>query len=143
MLALRNILLGRFEIVFGYFQVLIYRISVSIPLLLAPTPSIVLTPLNIILGQGEIDFEDFCVLMARMEGDAGSEDAYDETRETFKAFDNKGNNKIRISDMKSVLENLSVKLTSSELSGILAELELSGMELDYSGKYLLLLGTRL
>ena len=63
------------------------------------------------------------------------EEAYDETRETFKAFDNSGNDKITVSDLKSVLDNLSVKLTSSELSGIVAELESIGSELNYSGIY--------
>ncbi len=72
--------------------------------------------------------------MQRMTGE-GDVDAYDETRETFKAFDNGGKDKIRVSDLKSVLENLSVKLTSSELSGILDELNLAGSELDYSGRF--------
>ncbi|XP_065061419.1 calmodulin-like [Rhopilema esculentum] len=84
-------------------------------------------------GQGEIDFDDFCVLMQRMSGDSGeSEDAYDETKETFKAFDKSGNDKITVSDLKSVLENLSVKLTTDELNGILEELESVGSELEYS-----------
>ena len=63
------------------------------------------------------------------------EEAYDETRETFKAFDNSGNDKITVSHLKSVLDNLSVKLTSSELSGIVAELDSVGFELSYSGIY--------
>ena len=70
-----------------------------------------------------------------MSGDSGeSEDAYDETKETFKAFDKSGNDKITVSDLKSVLENLSVKLTTDELNGILEELESVGSELEYSGK---------
>ena len=82
-------------------------------------------------GQGEIDFDDFCVLMQRMTGDA-DENSYDETRETFKAFDNSGNDKIKVSDLKSVLQGLSVKLTASELSGIMDELESIGSEIGYS-----------
>ena len=84
-------------------------------------------------GQGEIDFDDFCVLMQRMTGDGGDTDEYDETRETFKAFDKSGNDKITISDLKSVLESLTVKLTSDELNGILEEMRSVGSELNYSG----------
>ena len=84
-------------------------------------------------GQGEIDFDDFCVLMQRMSGDGGDADEYDETRETFKAFDKSGNEKIAVSDLKSVLEGLTVKLTTDELNGILEEMESVGTELEYSG----------
>ena len=73
--------------------------------------------------------------MQRMAGDGG-EDSYDETKETFKVFDNKGNEKIRISDLKSVLESLSVKLSGAELSGILEELTSCGSEVSYSGEHL-------
>jgi len=83
-------------------------------------------------GQGEIDFDDFCVLMQRMAGDGGDTDEYDETRETFKAFDKSGNDKITVSDLKSVLESLTVKLTSDELNGILEEMRSVGSELNYS-----------
>eukprot|EP00794_Sanderia_malayensis_P003944 gene3944-4490_t len=82
-------------------------------------------------GQGEIDFDDFCVLMQRMSGDGG-EDTYDETKETFKVFDNQANDKVRVSDLKKVLESLSIKLTSSELSGVLEEMGSVGSELNYS-----------
>ena len=68
-----------------------------------------------------------------MSGDGGDADEYDETRETFKAFDKLGHDKIRISDLKSVLENLTVKLTTDELNGIIEEMESAGTELEYSG----------
>ena len=68
-----------------------------------------------------------------MAGDGGETDEYDETRETFKAFDKSGNDKITVSDLKSVLESLTVKLTSDELNGILQEMRSVGSELSYSG----------
>ena len=71
--------------------------------------------------------------MQRMSGDGGDADEYDETRETFKAFDKSGNDKITVSDMKSVLSNLTVKLSTDELNGLLQELESAGTEIDYSG----------
>lgn len=79
--------------------------------------------------------------MQRMSGDGGDADEYDETRETFKAFDKSGNDKITVSDLKSVLENLTVKLTSDELNGIIEELESAGSELGYSGTSIGLLRT--
>ena len=69
-----------------------------------------------------------------MTGEGGDADEYDETRETFKAFDKSGSDKVTVSDLKSVLENLTVKLTTDELNGILAEMESVGGELAYSGE---------
>ena len=88
---------------------------------------------------GEIDFDDFCKLMLKIMG-GGGEDEYNIVKETFTAFDKSGNGSISVRDLKTVLEEMSVKLTTDELEKIMSEIDPSGNgTTDYTSKYNLLL----
>lgn len=69
-------------------------------------------------GNGEIDFNEFLVLMASKMRDNDSEE---EMIEAFKIFDKDGNGYIGKNDFKLVMEHLGEPLTSEEIDEIMKD----------------------
>ena len=75
-------------------------------------------------GTGDIDFDEFCTLMARMMGlDDDEGEAEDTPKDAFKLLDHKGNGNISATDFREILKNLSEKLSTSEIDSIIEEID--------------------
>ena len=79
--------------------------------------------LSFSLGTGDIDFDEFCTLMARMMGLDEEENEAVTHKEAFKMFDERGNGQINATDFRNVLKGLSEKLTVSEVQQIIEEID--------------------
>eukprot|EP00794_Sanderia_malayensis_P015076 gene15076-16632_t len=72
-------------------------------------------------GTGDIDFDEFCTLMARQMGLEDEEESPIDHKEAFKLFANNG--AISASDFQNVLKDLSENLSHSEINQILEEID--------------------
>lgn len=76
------------------------------------------------LGTGDIDFDEFCTLMARMMGlDDDEPEAEEVHKEAFKLLDHKGSGHISATDFREILGSLSEKLSNSEINSIIQEID--------------------
>jgi len=77
-------------------------------------------------GSGEIEFEEFCALIARfvIEEDSGALE--EELREAFRLYDKQGNGYINVSDLRDILRALDEKITEDELDEMIAEIDTDG-----------------
>jgi len=83
-------------------------------------------------GNGKIDFEEFCSMMAKT-SKAGNSSNEDELKEAFKVFDKDGNGKISHEELKTVMESLGENLSETEVSNMIQEADLNGDgQIDYS-----------
>lgn len=81
-------------------------------------------------GNGEIDFDEFLILMSKKMKDS---DIQDKSLEAFKIFDRKNKGVIHINEIKNILQNMGEKMTSLEVEGLIKDLELNSKgELDYN-----------
>ena len=71
-------------------------------------------------GNGEIEFEEFLVLMANNMKDIDEEM---EIQNGFKVFDVDGDNAITFTDLEQVMESLGEKLTTEQLQDIMNEID--------------------
>jgi calmodulin len=74
-------------------------------------------------GNGDIDFNEFLVLMASKMRDNDSEE---EMMESFKVFDKDGNGYLSKNDFKAVMEALGEPLTPEELDEIMKDWDEDG-----------------
>ncbi len=81
-------------------------------------------------GNGEIDFDEFLVLMSKkMKGS----DIQEKSLEAFKIFDRKNKGMIHINEIRNILQNMGEKIPASEVDGLIKDLELNSQgELDYN-----------
>ena len=76
------------------------------------------------LGTGDIDFDEFCTLMARMMGlDDDEPEAEESPKEAFKLLDHKGSGHISATDFREILKSISEKLSNSEINSIIDEID--------------------
>ena len=77
-------------------------------------------------GTGDIDFDEFCTLMARMMGLDGMDDeaeAEESHKEAFKLLDQRGTGQISATHFKEILGSISEKLSQSEINQIIEEID--------------------
>ena len=82
-------------------------------------------------GDGEIDFEEFLVLMASKK--PSKDDPDKELRDAFKVFDADGNGTISRSELKKLMKNLGQTLSDAELDAMMDEVDADGNgEIDFA-----------
>ncbi|RNA33845.1 calmodulin, partial [Brachionus plicatilis] len=74
-------------------------------------------------GNGNIDFEEFLIMMANKMKDSDGEE---ELREAFRVFDKDGNGFISAAELRHVMTNLGEKLTDDEVDEMIREADLDG-----------------
>ncbi|XP_065060892.1 uncharacterized protein LOC135688111 isoform X1 [Rhopilema esculentum] len=77
-------------------------------------------------GTGDIDFDEFCTLMARMMGLDGMDEepeAEESHKEAFKLLDQRGTGQISSTHFKEILGSISEKLSQSEINQIIEEID--------------------
>jgi len=77
-------------------------------------------------GSGEIEFEEFCALIARFVSDEDTGALEEELREAFRLYDKQGNGYINVSDLRDILRALDEKITEDELDEMIAEIDTDG-----------------
>ena len=77
-------------------------------------------------GSGEIDFAEFCTLMARQMEKADPEFEY---KKAFKIFDKRGDGFIDEAELKHVMTNIGEEMTDGEITAMIKE-----ADLDNDGK---------
>jgi calmodulin len=88
--------------------------------------------LNLLPGNGTIDFPEFLTMMARKMKDTDSEE---EIREAFRVFDKDGNGFISAAELRHVMTNLGEKLTDEEVDEMIREADIDGDgQVNYEGK---------
>ncbi|OQV17184.1 Troponin C [Hypsibius exemplaris] len=77
-------------------------------------------------GSGEIEFDEFLVLVSRfvVEGDKAKMEQ--ELRDAFRLYDKQGNGYINVSDLREILRALEDKITEEELDEMIAEIDTDG-----------------
>merc|ERR1719262_1151910 len=79
---------------------------------------------------GEVDFKEFCDMMALMGNDYSEEE---EMMTAFKVFDKDGSGKIDKNEMKTVMANLGENLTDEEINELINEADKNGDgQVDYA-----------
>ena len=73
-------------------------------------------------GNGQIEFDEFVVLMTKLAGEATTDD---DLREVFKALDQDGDGKINAEELRHVLGTLGEPLTESEIQELMAKGDLN------------------
>jgi len=74
-------------------------------------------------GDGEIDFDEFLILMKSR---IGSVDAEEELKEAFRVFDTDDSGEIDKKELKRLMKKLGQKLTDSELDAMMREVDTNG-----------------
>ena len=70
-------------------------------------------------GDGEIDFEEFLVMMSKRLGTGNNQD--EELRQAFKVFDKDGDGYITATELKLVMKQLGEDLTDDQLADMVKE----------------------
>lgn len=94
---------------------------------------------KLITGSGEIEFDEFLVLVSRfvVEGDKAKMEQ--ELRDAFRLYDKQGNGYINVSDLREILRALDDNITEEELDEMIAEIDTDGSgTVDFDGKLRLL-----
>lgn len=76
-------------------------------------------------GNKVIDFDEFCLMMAKMSYGA-DEDDEESYREAFNVFDKDGNGQIDRAELRSVLTNLGENLTEEQINEMIEEVDING-----------------
>lgn len=79
-------------------------------------------------GDGEIDFEEFLVLMTSHIAN----DPDKELREAFRVFDTNGDGSISKKELKSLMKKLGQKLSNEEIDAMMSDVDIDGNgEIDF------------
>lgn len=83
---------------------------------------------------GKVNFDSFCVIAGHFLEEEDDEAMQQELKEAFRLYDREGNGYITTGTLKEILAALDDKLTSSELDGIIAEIDTDGSgTVDFDG----------
>jgi len=74
-------------------------------------------------GSGEIDFSEFCTLMARQMEKADPEFEY---KKAFKIFDKRGDGVIDAAELKHVMANIGEDMGDGEIAAMIKEADVDG-----------------
>ena len=86
-----------------------------------------------ILGNGELDFEEFIEFMCRTKK---VETSYDAIREAFKVFDKEGKGSIPREEFRHIMTTLGERLTDEEVDEMLDDADADGDgEIQYEGNF--------
>ncbi|XP_029168733.1 uncharacterized protein LOC114938811 isoform X2 [Nylanderia fulva] len=77
-------------------------------------------------GSGKVNFDGFCKIAGRFLEEEDAEAMQEELKEAFRLYDREGNGYITTATLKEILAALDDKLTSSDLDGIIAEIDTDG-----------------
>ncbi|EFN84887.1 Troponin C [Harpegnathos saltator] len=77
-------------------------------------------------GLGKVNFDGFCKIAGRFLEEEDAEAMQEELKEAFRMYDREGNGYITTATLKEILAALDDKLTSSDLDGIIAEIDTDG-----------------
>ncbi|XP_039308244.1 troponin C isoform X1 [Solenopsis invicta] len=77
-------------------------------------------------GLGKVNFDGFCKIAGRFLEEEDAEAMQEELKEAFRLYDREGNGYITTATLKEILAALDDKLTSSDLDGIIAEIDTDG-----------------
>ncbi|KAJ8712288.1 hypothetical protein PYW07_005130 [Mythimna separata] len=75
---------------------------------------------------GKINFDGFCNIASHFLEEEDAEAMQQELKEAFRLYDREGNGYITTSTLKEILGALDDKLSSSDLDGIIAEIDTDG-----------------
>ncbi|KAG7207430.1 hypothetical protein KM043_009076 [Ampulex compressa] len=75
---------------------------------------------------GKVNFDGFCKIAGRFLEEEDAEAMQEELKEAFRLYDREGNGYITTATLKEILAALDDKLTSSDLDGIIAEIDTDG-----------------
>ncbi|CAF4930525.1 troponin C [Pieris napi] len=75
---------------------------------------------------GKINFDGFCNIASHFLEEEDAEAMQQELKEAFRLYDREGNGYITTSTLKEILAALDDKLSSSDLDGIIAEIDTDG-----------------
>ncbi|KAK0083650.1 hypothetical protein PV325_008452 [Microctonus aethiopoides] len=75
---------------------------------------------------GKVNFDGFCKIAGRFLEEEDAEAMQEELKEAFRLYDREGNGYITTATLKEILGALDDKLTSSDLDGIIAEIDTDG-----------------
>ena len=80
-------------------------------------------------GNGTLEFEEFCQLMARQTKETNQED---ELKERFKLFDKDGNGLIDRDELRTVMQQLGEKLSEDDIDEMIEDADKNGDgQIDY------------
>lgn len=83
---------------------------------------------------GRVNFDCFCKIAGRFLEEEDSEAMQEELKEAFRMYDREGNGYITTATLKEILAALDDKLTSTDLDGIIAEIDTDGSgTVDFDG----------
>ncbi|KAK0170956.1 hypothetical protein PV328_008732 [Microctonus aethiopoides] len=83
---------------------------------------------------GKVNFDGFCKIAGRFLEEEDAEAMQEELKEAFRLYDREGNGYITTATLKEILGALDDKLTSSDLDGIIAEIDTDGSgTVDFDG----------
>ncbi|KAJ8679506.1 hypothetical protein QAD02_015293 [Eretmocerus hayati] len=86
-------------------------------------------------NSGKVNFDGFCRIAGRFLEEEDSEAMQEELKEAFRLYDREGNGYITTATLKEILAALDDKLTSTDLDGIIAEIDTDGSgTVDFDGK---------
>ena len=77
-------------------------------------------------NSGKINFDGFCNIASHFLEEEDAEAMQQELKEAFRLYDREGNGYITTSTLKEILAALDDKLSSSDLHGIIAEIDTDG-----------------
>lgn len=84
---------------------------------------------------GKVSFDGFCNIASHFLEEEDAEAIQKELKEAFRLYDREGNGYITTSTLKEILAALDDKLSSSELDGIIAEIDTDGSgTVDFDGR---------
>lgn len=91
-----------------------------------------------IVGSGELEFDEFLTLAARFLVEEDTEAMQEELREAFRLYDKEGNGYINVSDLREILRALEDNMSEDELDEMIAEIDTDGSgTVDFDGKFVL------
>lgn len=86
---------------------------------------------------GKVNFDGFTNIASHFLEEEDSEAMQQELKEAFRLYDREGNGYITTNTLKEILAALDDKLSSSDLDGIIAEIDTDGSgTVDFDGTYL-------